>query len=64
MNLLTTIIAFLMLADSAFTLANLKKVESWLEELFPNLDIRKLAIIEGAVGLLIILFKLATTSLT
>jgi len=62
MNLLTTFIAILMFADSLFTLMNLAKVESWLNDYFPNLDIRKLALVEGAAGLLILLMKLATQS--
>ena len=63
MNLLTTFIALLMIADSIFTLANRAKVESWLADLFPNLDVAKVASIEGFVGLAILFLKLTTRSL-
>lgn len=63
MNLLTSFIALLMLADSLFTLANLAKVESWLNDYFPDLNVRKLALVEGVVGLMILLFKFTTSSL-
>ncbi|MBT4288132.1 MAG: hypothetical protein HOD92_12420 [Deltaproteobacteria bacterium] len=63
MNLIITIIAVLMVADSLFTLANLSKVESLLHRAFPSLDIKKVAIVEGVVGFIIILVKLSTHSL-
>lgn len=52
-----------MVADSAFTLTNLSKVESILHRAFPKLNIKKTAIVEGIVGFIIILFKLSTQSL-
>ncbi|OGH01053.1 MAG: hypothetical protein A2600_01330 [Candidatus Lambdaproteobacteria bacterium RIFOXYD1_FULL_56_27] len=64
MNLLTTLIALAMVADSLFALANQATVQSWLKEHFPNLNVRKLAWVEGAVGVLILALKLATSSLT
>ncbi|MCP4298120.1 MAG: hypothetical protein GY786_21240 [Proteobacteria bacterium] len=64
MNLVVTIIAILMVADSAFTLGNLTKVESILATAFPNLDIRKLALIEGIAGLIILGIKITTKTLS
>ncbi|OFZ81488.1 MAG: hypothetical protein A2508_07205 [Candidatus Lambdaproteobacteria bacterium RIFOXYD12_FULL_49_8] len=63
MNLLITFLALLMVADSFFALTNLRKVQNWLEDYFPNLDIKKLALVEGVAGLLILLLKLVSHSL-
>lgn len=64
MNLLTTFIALLMVGDALFALTNLARVESWLKEFFPDLDVKKLAFVEGAAGLAILVLKFTTSSLT
>ena len=63
MNLFTTLIAGLMVGDALFAWANLAKLESFLSQIFPNLDLRKVALVEGGVGIFILLFKLTTHSL-
>lgn len=63
MNLTITIVAVLMIIDALFTLVNLSKVESLLHRAFPNLDIKKVAIIEGFVGFIIISIKISTHTL-
>lgn len=60
MNLAITLIACLMIADSLFALLNISKVKSILHKAFPNLDIKKVAIIEGVAGAIIILVKVIT----
>ena len=64
MNLLITIIAVLMVADAAFTLVNLSMVESILKRYFPNLNIKKLALVEGLVGLIVLALKAGTGTLS
>lgn len=64
MNIVITLVAVLMVADSAFTLGNLTKIESILATTFPNLDIKKLAFIEGVVGLIILGIKISTKTLS
>ena len=51
-----------MIADAAFTLLNQSKVESVLRNAFPNLDVKKLATVEGVVGLTILSLKIATST--
>lgn len=63
MNLFTTVIAVLMVADSTFTLINLDKVESMLKSFFPNLNIKLLALIEGAIGMIALLIKIKMKTL-
>ncbi len=60
MNLLITIIAVLMVADAAFTLLNLSMVESILKRYFPNMNIKKLALVEGFIGLIVLVLKIGT----
>jgi len=60
MHTFITVIAILMLADACFTLLNLSKVKSIFNEIFPKLDVKKLAAVEGAVGLVIIIIKVGT----
>ncbi len=64
LNLITTIIAFLMIADAGFTLTNLTRVETLIHQLFPQLDVKKLAWVEGLVGLVILVVKSITDSFT
>jgi hypothetical protein len=64
MNLLITIIAVLLVSDASFTLLNLTKVESILKQHFPNINIKKLAAIEGLVGLVILMLKISTGTLS
>ncbi len=64
MNLAITIVAVLMVSDASFTLLNLNKVESLLKRYFPNMDIKKLAVLEGVVGLVILLLKISTGTLS
>lgn len=64
MNIFITIVAIIMVADSLFTLANLSKVESILQSAFPKMDIKKLATIEGLVGLVILVIKYSTQTIT
>ena len=63
MNSVITVIAILMVADALFTLFNLSKVESLLQNIFPNLNVKKLAIVEGLAGGFIILLKFSTDSI-
>lgn len=60
MNLFITIIAVLMVSDAAFTLLNLTKVESFISNYFPKMNVKKLAIVEGAAGGAVLFLKLAT----
>ncbi len=60
MNIAITIVGFLMIADSLFTLLNLDRVESFLHKVFPQLNVKKLAVVEGVVGCAVILIKLYT----
>ena len=62
MNTVITVIAILMVADALFTLLNLSKVESLLQNVFPNLNVKKLAVIEGLVGGFILILKMGTGS--
>lgn len=64
MHTFITVIAILMLADACFTLLNLSKVKSIFNEVFPNVDVKKLATIEGAVGLAIIIIKIGTGTIS
>lgn len=64
MHLVITIIAILMVADACFTLLNLSKIESILHAIFPRMNVRKLAVIEGAAGLIIIILKIGTDTIT
>lgn len=64
MNLAITVVAVLMVSDASFTLLNLNKVESLLKRYFPNMDIKKLAVLEGVVGLVILLLKISTGTLS
>jgi len=64
MNIFITTISVLMVIDAAFTLVNFTKVEPMIHRVFPNLDIKTLATIEGLTGLIIIILKLSTDSLT
>ena len=64
MHLVITIIAIIMVADSAFTLGNLSKVETILVSFFPNLDIKTVAMVEGVAGLVILGFKISTKTIT
>jgi hypothetical protein len=63
MNLVITIIAILMVSDAGFTLGNLHKVESILASTFPDLDIKKLAFVEGLAGLIILGVKFSSNTL-
>ncbi len=64
MNLFLTIVAVLMVSDAAFTLLNLSKVESFLQSRFPNLNIKKLAVVEGIVGIIILFLKINTKTIS
>lgn len=64
MDLFITIIAALMVADAVFALLNLGKFESLLKAHFPNMNVKKLAVVEGSVGVVILMLKLATGTLT
>ncbi|MFH2129633.1 MAG: hypothetical protein ABIK68_04605 [bacterium] len=64
MHTIITIIAVLMVSDACFTLLNLSKVESILHSMFPSMNIKKLAIVEGAAGLVIILLKIGTNTVS
>ena len=64
MHLVVTIIAILMIADACFTLLNLSKVESILQSVFPRMNIKKLAFVEGAAGLAIIILKIGTNTVS
>lgn len=63
MNIFITIIALLMLIDALFTLLNLSKVESMIHSLFPHLEVKKIALIEGVVAFIILILKVTTHSL-
>jgi len=58
--MIITIIAVLMISDACFTLLNLTKVESMLHSIFPRMNVKKLAMIEGITGLVIIILKIGT----
>lgn len=60
MHLIITILAVLMISDAAFTLLNLSKVESLLHNYFPKMDVKKLAMVEGGAGMIILLLKVFT----
>jgi len=62
MNLLTTIIACLMVGDAIFAFINLARLESLIHQLFPQLDLKKVALVEGTVGGVILVFKILTDS--
>lgn len=64
MHIFITIIAVLMVSDACFTLLNLSKVESMLHSIFPRMNVKKLALIEGAAGLLIIVLKISTNTVS
>ena len=63
MNTLISIFATIMIVDSLFTLLNLSKVESVVKVFFPEMNIKKLAMVEGLVGIIIILIKFSTNTL-
>jgi hypothetical protein len=60
MHTIITIIAVLMISDAGFTLLNLTKVESMLHSIFPRMNVKKLAMLEGITGLVIIILKIGT----
>lgn len=62
MDLFLTIIAVLMVTDAAFALLNITEFESILQSQFPKMNVKKLAVVEGAVGVIILLLKIATGS--
>jgi hypothetical protein len=62
MNLIITIFAVLMISDAAFALFNLTKFESLLHTQFPKMNVKKLAVVEGVAGLVILTLKIATNS--
>ncbi len=64
MNTIITIIAVLMISDACFTLLNLTKVESMLHSIFPRMNVKKLALIEGVTGLVIIILKVSTDTIS
>jgi len=64
MNLVITIIAVLMVADACFTLLNLSKVESILRSVFPRMNVKKLALVEGMTGIAIIVLKVSTDTVS
>ncbi len=64
MHLVITIISVLMVADACFTLLNLTKVESILHSVFPRMNVKKLAMVEGAAGLAIIILKVSTNTVS
>ena len=51
-----------MIGDAIFTLTNFARVENMIHQMFPDLDLKKVAYVEGAVGLFIVLFKANTDS--
>ena len=63
MNLTITVIGILMVTDSLFTLLNFSKVESALHKYFPNLNIKKLALVEGITGAIILMIKFFTQTI-
>ena len=64
MNLLITIIAILMIADALFIYANYSGLEPFIAKIFPNLELKKLAIVEGVIGAIILIIKTKTGTLT
>jgi hypothetical protein len=64
MNLAITIIAVLMVADAGFTLVNFDRIESLLHSLFPKMNVKKLALVEGLVGVVILVIKIKTGTVT
>jgi hypothetical protein len=60
MHIIITVVAVLMISDAGFTLLNLTKVESMLHSIFPRMNVKKLAMIEGIAGLVIIILKIGT----
>ncbi|MDH5559307.1 MAG: hypothetical protein OEY59_00460 [Deltaproteobacteria bacterium] len=64
MNLVITIISLLMIIDALFTLLNLSKMESLIHSFFPGMNLKKIALVEGGAGGMILLIKLSTQSLT
>ena len=64
MHTIITIIAVLMISDACFTLVNLTKVESMLQSLFPSMNVKKLTMIEGVAGLVIIILKIGTNTIS
>ena len=64
MKLLTTIIALLMVTDAAFALLNLSKIESFLLSQFPKMNVKLLAVMEGVAGLVILIVKIGTRSIS
>ena len=64
MNTITSIIAIFMIGDALFTLLNLSRVKSLINSMFPSLDIKKVAIVEGLVGALILVLKVSTRTVT
>ena len=51
-----------MVGDAVFTLTNFARVENMIHQIFPDLDLRKIALVEGVAGLGIILIKMVTDS--
>ncbi|NQU66047.1 MAG: hypothetical protein HQ517_17450 [SAR324 cluster bacterium] len=49
-----------MISDACFTLLNLSKIESMLHSIFPRMNVKKLALVEGVAGLAIIILKIST----
>lgn len=64
MNTVISIIAIFMVGDALFTLLNLAKVKTLLFSMFPSLDIKKVALVEGLVGFVILLIKISTNTIT
>jgi len=60
MHTLISIISVLMISDACFTLLNLSKIESMLHSIFPRMNVKKLALVEGVAGLAIIILKIST----
>lgn len=60
MNLFITVVSVLMISDAAFTLVNLNKVQSLLHSRFPQINVKKLALVEGVVGLVVLALKIVT----
>ena len=52
-----------MVADALFTILNIDRVESVLHRIFPNLDVRKVAIVEGVTGCIVIFIKISTKTI-
>ncbi len=64
MHTIITVVAVLMISDACFTLLNLTKVESMLHNIFPRMNVKKLAMIEGIAGLVIIILKIGTHTIS